>query len=253
MARRGSRRSAARSAGRHRRGSRPAAGGGIGGACAAALAAEGWRVHAADLDAGRIAHGEAHALDATDPDAVMAFAEACGPVGAMIYAAGAVATQPVADAGPRDVAARAGGQPRRRRLGRAGLRAHLVRGRRDGVRLLRGRPARGGPSRRLLRVQVRPARARGGGRGGARAAPDPRQRGRAGQRGHAHASGGGPRRGLRHRAGRGRGVGGLRARRRRPPPDRARGGGRDLRGLCGPAFPATTGAVVRADAGYLLA
>ena len=76
------------------------AGGGIGGACAAALAAEGWRVHAADLDAGRIARGEAHALDATDPDAVMAFAEACGPVGAMIYAAGTVATQPVATLDP---------------------------------------------------------------------------------------------------------------------------------------------------------
>lgn len=72
------------------------AGGGIGGACAAALLAAGWRVHAADVEPSRIAHGEAHALDATDPDAVAAFAEACGPVDAMIYAAGAVATQPVA-------------------------------------------------------------------------------------------------------------------------------------------------------------
>ncbi len=74
------------------------AAGGIGAACVAALAGEGWSVEAADLSAGPVPGAAAsHVLDVTDARAVEAFAEAAGPVEAMIYAAGANATMPIAE------------------------------------------------------------------------------------------------------------------------------------------------------------
>ena len=68
------------------------AAGGIGRACVAAFADAGWAVAAADLDA----HGATVALDATDREAIEAFAESAGSVDAVIYSAGIVATMPIA-------------------------------------------------------------------------------------------------------------------------------------------------------------
>lgn len=67
--------------------------GGIGSACMAAFVAAGWQVLGADREGGNGVAG----LDVTDPDAVAAYADSTGAVDAMVYAAGAVATMPIAD------------------------------------------------------------------------------------------------------------------------------------------------------------
>lgn len=71
------------------------AAGGIGRACVAAMLAQGWQVHAADLDPAEIAGATTHRLDVTDVAAVSALSARLGPVGAVIYAAGIVATAPI--------------------------------------------------------------------------------------------------------------------------------------------------------------
>lgn len=68
------------------------AAGGIGAACMLAFVEAGWEVIGADLTA---ADG-LHLLDVTDPAAVAGFAQDIGPVDAMVYAAGRVATMPIA-------------------------------------------------------------------------------------------------------------------------------------------------------------
>lgn len=72
------------------------AAGGIGRACVVALAEAGWRVIAADLNADSLdGAAETHALDVTDLTQVAALANNTGPVDAVIYAAGIVATMPI--------------------------------------------------------------------------------------------------------------------------------------------------------------
>lgn len=77
------------------------AAGGIGSACAATLSAAGWQVIAADLNASAMAAGgldcaaETHALDVTNIAQVDALAAKIGPLDAVIYAAGIVATMPI--------------------------------------------------------------------------------------------------------------------------------------------------------------
>ena len=69
------------------------AGGGIGAACMLAFAAAGWDAIGADISAG----DTLRTLDVTDTTAVARFAEQIGPVDAMVYAAGTVATMPIAE------------------------------------------------------------------------------------------------------------------------------------------------------------
>ncbi|MDJ1009271.1 MAG: SDR family oxidoreductase [Paracoccaceae bacterium] len=68
------------------------AGGGIGAACMLAFAAAGWEPIGADL----VADDALRALDVTDAAAMDGFARDIGPVDAMVYAAGTVATTPIA-------------------------------------------------------------------------------------------------------------------------------------------------------------
>jgi NAD(P)-dependent dehydrogenase (short-subunit alcohol dehydrogenase family) len=63
------------------------------------MAAAGWHVIAADIAETRGA-AESHILDVTDPEACTALARATGPVDAVIYAAGIVATMPIARTDP---------------------------------------------------------------------------------------------------------------------------------------------------------
>ncbi len=65
--------------------------GGIGAACMLAFAAAGWESIGADLSAG----DSLYALDVTDAESVDSFAKKIGPVDAMVYAAGTVATMPI--------------------------------------------------------------------------------------------------------------------------------------------------------------
>ncbi len=65
--------------------------GGIGAACLLAFTALGWKATGADI----VAEGDLHALDVTDAAAVESFAADLGPVDAMVYAAGIVATMPI--------------------------------------------------------------------------------------------------------------------------------------------------------------
>lgn len=67
--------------------------GGIGAACMLAFASMGWEAIGADLSA----DDGLQALDVTDAVAVEAFASDLGPVDAMVYAAGVVATMPIAE------------------------------------------------------------------------------------------------------------------------------------------------------------
>ncbi|MFQ6550342.1 SDR family NAD(P)-dependent oxidoreductase [Aestuariibius sp. 2305UL40-4] len=69
------------------------AGGGIGAACMLAFAAAGWESIGADL----VPSDTQQTLDVTDAAAVARFANDIKPVDAMIYAAGAVATMPIAE------------------------------------------------------------------------------------------------------------------------------------------------------------
>ena len=68
------------------------AGGGIGRACLDAFAEAGWETTGADLHAG----DAVHPLDVTDPAAVDAFARQV-EADALVYAAGTVATMPIAE------------------------------------------------------------------------------------------------------------------------------------------------------------
>lgn len=70
------------------------AAGGIGSACASAFEDAGWRVTGADLS------GAETTLDVTNHAAVDAFARDVAPVDALVYAAGVVATSPVAEMAP---------------------------------------------------------------------------------------------------------------------------------------------------------
>lgn len=82
-----------------------AAGQGIGRASALAFLAEGARVVATDLDAGKldgIDGAERFALDVTDPDAIAAAAERAGPVDALFNCAGYVAVGTVLECEPED-------------------------------------------------------------------------------------------------------------------------------------------------------
>lgn len=82
-----------------------AAGQGIGRASALAFLAEGARVVATDLDAGKLAGidgAERFALDVTDPDAIAAAAERTGPVDALFNCAGYVAVGTVLECEPED-------------------------------------------------------------------------------------------------------------------------------------------------------
>lgn len=72
------------------------AAGGIGRACVEVMAAAGWQVIAADLNGDAMpGAAETHPLDVTDLTQVTALAAATGPVDAVIYAAGIVATMPI--------------------------------------------------------------------------------------------------------------------------------------------------------------
>lgn len=72
------------------------AAGGIGVSCVRRLTSHGWDVIAADLQQPDIAEAaQTHALDVRDFDSVREFAEGVGTVGAVIYAAGTVATMPI--------------------------------------------------------------------------------------------------------------------------------------------------------------
>lgn len=72
------------------------AAGGIGLACVRSLALRGWDVLAADLKKPEIAEAsEAHALDVTDLASVQELSVGAGHVGAVVYAAGTVATMPI--------------------------------------------------------------------------------------------------------------------------------------------------------------
>ena len=82
-----------------------AAGQGIGRASALAFLAEGARVVATDLDAGKLDGldgAERFALDVTDPDAIAAAAERAGPVDALFNCAGYVAVGTVLECEPED-------------------------------------------------------------------------------------------------------------------------------------------------------
>lgn len=82
-----------------------AAGQGIGRASALAFLAEGARVVATDLDAGKLAGidgAERFVLDVTDPDAIAAAAERAGPVDALFNCAGYVAVGTVLECEPED-------------------------------------------------------------------------------------------------------------------------------------------------------
>lgn len=82
-----------------------AAGQGIGRASALAFLAEGARVVATDLDAGKldgIDGAERFALDVTDPDTIAAAAERAGPVDALFNCAGYVAVGTVLECEPED-------------------------------------------------------------------------------------------------------------------------------------------------------
>lgn len=82
-----------------------AAGQGIGRASALAFLAEGARVVATDLDAGKLEGldgAERFALDVTDPDAIAAAAERAGPVDALFNCAGYVAAGTVLECEPDD-------------------------------------------------------------------------------------------------------------------------------------------------------
>lgn len=82
-----------------------AAGQGIGRASALAFLAEGARVVATDLDAGKldgIDGAERFALDVTDPDAIAAAAERAGPVDTLFNCAGYVAVGTVLECEPED-------------------------------------------------------------------------------------------------------------------------------------------------------
>ena len=68
------------------------AAGGIGAACMTAFSAAGWEAIGADL----AEEDGLHTLDVTDLDDVVGFAGAVGPVDALVYAAGTVATMPIA-------------------------------------------------------------------------------------------------------------------------------------------------------------
>ncbi len=68
------------------------AGGGIGAACMLAFAAAGWEAIGADISPTK----DVVALDVTDAEAVDAFARNIDAVDAMVYAAGTVATMPIA-------------------------------------------------------------------------------------------------------------------------------------------------------------
>ena len=69
------------------------ASGGIGRACVSAFSDAGWSVFGADLHA----DDAIAAIDVTDRAAVEAFAEQTGPVDAVVYSAGTVATMPIAE------------------------------------------------------------------------------------------------------------------------------------------------------------
>ncbi|WP_299790551.1 SDR family oxidoreductase [uncultured Marivita sp.] len=75
------------------------AAGGIGQACVGLMAGAGWHVIAADLTEAP-GGAESHILDVTNPEACTALAERTGPVDAVIYAAGIVATMPIARTDP---------------------------------------------------------------------------------------------------------------------------------------------------------
>ena len=82
-----------------------AAGQGIGRASALAFLAEGARVVATDLDAGKlpgIDGAERFALDVTDPGAIAAAAERAGPVDTLFNCAGYVAVGTVLECEPED-------------------------------------------------------------------------------------------------------------------------------------------------------
>ena len=82
-----------------------AAGQGIGRASALAFLAEGARVFATDIDAGKLAGldgAERFALDVTDPDAIAAAAERAGPVDVLFNCAGYVAVGTVLECEPED-------------------------------------------------------------------------------------------------------------------------------------------------------
>lgn len=82
-----------------------AAGQGIGRASALAFLAEGARVFATDIDAGKLAGldgAERFALDVTDPDAIAAAAERAGPVDVLFNCAGYVAVGTVLECAPED-------------------------------------------------------------------------------------------------------------------------------------------------------
>lgn len=76
-----------------RRGAIIGAGGGIGRACVNVFARAGWTVLGADRKTG----AGITALDVTDARAVAAYADAAGPVDAVVYAAGVVDTMPIAE------------------------------------------------------------------------------------------------------------------------------------------------------------
>ncbi len=69
------------------------AAGGIGGACVTSFSDAGWAVIGTDLHP----NDTIVALDVTDRAAVEAFADKAGPVDALVYSAGAVATMPIAE------------------------------------------------------------------------------------------------------------------------------------------------------------
>ena len=82
-----------------------AAGQGIGRASALAFLAEGARVFATDIDAGKLAGldgAERFALDVTDPEAIAAAAERAGPVDVLFNCAGYVAVGTVLECAPED-------------------------------------------------------------------------------------------------------------------------------------------------------
>ncbi|WP_417600070.1 SDR family NAD(P)-dependent oxidoreductase [Pararhodobacter oceanensis] len=74
------------------------AAGGIGGACVDAFDLAGWQVIGADLNTEHIpSAAETHILDVSDAGKVASLASRIGRVDAVIYAAGIVATMPIAD------------------------------------------------------------------------------------------------------------------------------------------------------------